>query len=906
LIRNWAGNLELTTKTNKGKRITIAKGFFRAAESFPDDPVFHYYRDGWKILTYRGLATGVTAIASYLVRLGLKTGGRVAIISENRPEWCSAYLATALAGAVAVPIDAQLGPDEIRNLLKDCEPDIVFHSRQTLANVTTHLKNISEGLNRSIFLIDFDSAGYKSVLSEKPCVDFPKTGPDDIASIIYTSGTTGIPKGVLLTHSNFCCDAEALIGAGIVSRQDNVASVLPLHHTYAFMCTFLVPLFLGASITYPASLKGPDLMSAIREREVSVLIGVPQLLAMIRNGILAKIDALPAAASFALRKILRLSGFVRERFGINIGRIFFSSAHRAFGPSFRFFGSGGARLDPFVMKDLEAIGFMVLEGYGLTETSPVVTFNPISKRKPGSAGKPLPSVEIKIEGPSESGEGEIKIKGPMVMKGYYRNLSATSEVLRGEWFRTGDIGRIDRDGYLFLTGRSKEVIVLSSGKNIYPEDVEKLYLGSPLIKEICIVGSGEKGLTETLHAIVVPDLEHARKRQISNMQEAIKWEMTEISSRVPSYMRVTGFSIRTGALPRTPLGKLRRFMIREEAGGPETVGREVEAGEAFFADETTQKVSEELKRFIKGDRRIGLDDNIELDIGLDSLAKIELVVALEGAFSLKLPEDFMAGVQTVEELIDKVRSQTAPGHSPGTSGKGGWKDILAKEVSESDLRMISLERPNSRMIPSFVAHSVMKFLFRVFFRLEARGLENLPQDNNFIIAPNHTSYLDGFAAILSLPFLNFKNMYTLGLSDFFTGLIKSRFAKIGHVIPIDSSAYLNKALQMSAYVIKNGRSMVVFPEGGRSFDENLLEFKKGIGVLAVEMGVPVVPAYIEGTLQALPRGAAFPRPGKITVTFGVPMLAKDIDSSKKSGDVDDYQYFANVLREKVITLKEKP
>jgi long-chain acyl-CoA synthetase len=891
---------------NKRKFLTISEGFLDAAESFPDDPVFHYYRDGWKTLTYHDLSAGMTAIASYLVRLGLKTGGRVAIISENRPEWCLAYLATALAGGVAVPIDAKLGPEEIRNLVKDCEPDVVFHSRQTLTTVTMHLGNISESLNRRIHLIDFDSAGYESILQEKPSVDFPKTGPDDIASIIYTSGTTGIPKGVLLTHSNFCSDAEALIGAGIVSHRDNVASVLPLHHTYAFMCTFLLPVFLGASITYPASLKGPDLMSAIREREVSVLIGVPQLLSMIRSGIFAKIDVLPGPASFVLMKVLRLSGFLRERFGLNVGRIIFSSAHRALGPRFRFFGSGGARLDPLVMKDLEALGFMVLEGYGLTETSPVVTFNPISKRKPGSAGRPLPSVEIRIESPSESGEGEIEIKGRMVMKGYYRNPSATSEVFHDGWFRTGDIGRIDRDGYLFITGRSKEVIVLSSGKNIYPEDVEKLYLGSPLIKEICIVGSGEKGLTETLHAIVVPDLEYARKANISNMPEAIKWEMTEISSRAPSYMRVTGFSIRTEPLPRTPLGKLRRFIIKEEAGRPETAGREREGGEAFFKDETARMVSEELKRFVKGDRRIGPEDNIELDIGLDSLAKIELVVALERAFSLKFPEDFMEGIQTVEELIDKVRSQNAQGYPPETAGKGGWKDILAKEVSESDLSMISLERPQSRMIPSFIAHFVMKCLFMLLFRLEARGLENLPQDNNFIITPNHTSYLDGFAAILSLPFLNFKNTYTLGLSDFFTGLIKSRFAKIGHVIPIDSSAYLNKALQMSAYVIKNSRSLVVFPEGGRSFDGNLLEFKKGIGVLAVEMGVPVVPAYIEGAFQVLPRGAALPRPGKISVTFGKPLFAKDIDLAKKPDDVDDYQYFANVLREKVLTLKEKP
>ncbi|MFI5295015.1 MAG: AMP-binding protein [Thermodesulfovibrionales bacterium] len=881
------------------KFLTISEGFFNVTESLPDDPVFHYYRDGWKTLTYRGFANGVAALASYLVRLGLKRGGKVAIISENRPEWCAAYLATVLAGGVAVPIDAQLGPDEVGNLLKDCGADIVFHSQKTLVHIGAHLINISEALQKSIALLDFDSTRYESALREKSSPALPETGPDDVASIIYTSGTTGNPKGVVLTHSNFCSDAEALIGAGIVSPEDNVLSVLPLHHTYAFMCTFLVPLFLGASITYPASLKGPDLMSAIKDRGVSVLIGVPQLLAMIRNGIFGKIEALPAPASFVLLKILRLSGFLRERAGINIGRIFFASAHRALGPKFRFFGSGGARLDPAVMKDLEALGFMVLEGYGLTETSPVVTFNPVSGRRPGSAGKPLPSVRIRIAGPSEKGEGEIEIKGPMVMKGYYRDPSATADVLRDGWFRTGDIGRIDGEGYLFITGRSKEVIVLSSGKNIYPEDVEKVYLSSPLIKEICIVGIGEKGLTETLHAVIVPDLEYTKKARTPDLREAIKWEMNEMSSKIPSYMRVTGFSIRTGPLPRTPLGKLRRFMIREEAAGPVTEGREREAGGDIFADETAQKVAESLKRFVKGDRRIGPSDNIELDIGLDSLAKIELVVALEKAFSIRLPENFMADIQTVKELIAKVRAQASPGYSPGTSEKGGWRDILAGGPSETNLGMPTIEGPDNRMIPSFVAHSLLKCLFRVLFRLEARGAENLPQGKNFILASNHTSYLDGFAVILSLPFVNFKNTYSLGLSEFFTGFLKSRFAKIAHVIPIDSSAYLNKALQMSAYVIKNGRSLSVFPEGGRSFDGSLLEFKKGVGILAVELGVNVVPVYVEGTLEALPRGTAFPRPGKITVTFGRPLLARDLDFSKKPSDVDEYQYFADVLREKV-------
>jgi long-chain acyl-CoA synthetase len=203
------------------------------------------------------------------------------------------------------------------------------------------------------------------------------------------------------------------------------------------------------------------------------------------------------------------------------------------------------------------------------------------------------------------------------------------------------------------------------------------------------------------------------------------------------------------------------------------------------------------------------------------------------------------------------------------------------------------------MIPSRIIYAGLKLFMKLFFRLEANGLENIASSGSVIIAPNHTSYLDGFVVVLSLPFARFKNLYLLGISDFFTGFLKSGFAKIAHVIPIDSASYLNRALQTSAYVLRRGRSLCIFPEGGRSSGGDLLEFKKGVGILAVEMGVPVVPAYITGAFEAMPRGAAWLKPAKITVTFGKALSAADLDYTKKPDDMDDYQYFVSVLREKV-------
>jgi len=889
----------LDCRMDADQGLSITGRFLDSAKAYPENVLFQYFGNGWKTLDYGEFSRQVKCLASRLAGKGLGAGDRAAIISENRPEWCAAYLSIIMAGGIAVPIDAQFGPEEIGNLLRDSESKTVFHSWKTAPGVLAAREKLSaSGLTLS--LIDFDSPLYAESVKSAPAGSFPERGGEEIASIIYTSGTTGKPKGVMLSHGNFCSDALSLIQAGIVSHKDNVLAVLPLHHTYAFMCTFLVPLFLGACITYPESLKGPDLMSAIRERGVSILVGVPQLLHMIRTAILDKMERMPGPLPVFLAALRKVSGFLKEKLNINPGRIVFRRVHEAFGKNFRFFASGGARLDPSIMKDLEALGFMVLEGYGLTETSPVVTFNPFSKRKPGSAGRPLPSVEIRILSPSGAGEGEIAIKGPMVMKGYYRNPEATAEALQDGWFRTGDIGRLDREGYLFITGRSKEIIVLSSGKNIHPEEVEQAYLASPLIKEICVLGTADGN---ALHAVIVPDLDYAGEKRIANIQEEIKWEVREISSRLPSYLKITGLSLRTEPLPRTPLGKPRRFMITETA--PVQTEGEKKSGGKAIADETSRKVLDLLKQFLGEGKEPGEEDNLELDIGLDSLSKIELVVSLEKAFSVKLAEDFLSDISTVRELTEKIRRQAETTSPAGTSGTAEWKEILSREPSVADLRLISIEEPEERMLPAFIIHSLLRLLFRLLFRIEAVGLENIPAGRNFIITANHTSYLDGFVAILALPFSYFRRMYALGLSEFFAGHIKGWFARTAHVIPIDSSAYLSKALQMSAYVLTKGRSLVVFPEGGRSFDGTLMEFKKGVGILAVETDIPVVPACIEGAFESLPRGAVFPRFRKIRITFGPPLLASSLDFSGNKGNTDDYQYFADLLRKKVGELKER-
>ena len=850
---------------------SIPERFFASAARFPDKAAFEYFSDGWRTLSYRETASAVVSLLGRLQEGGLKKGDRVFLSAKNSPFWCISYLALSSAGAVGVPVDPELTAPEMRNLMTDAGVSLVLHDGYTEAKVAEAAAGLAAGrLDISALPVPEGPACEVPGLEDGP-------GPDDTASIIYTSGTTGSPKGVVLTHGNFCSDAEALAGAGIISQDDNIISILPLHHTYPFMSTFLVPLFEGATVTYPKGLKGSDLLDAVREREATILVGVPQLLELFRNRILQGFSRVPVlSAVFPL--VLRAMSFVRRRFDLNPGRYVFASVHRRFGGRFRFFASGGARLDPRVMQDLEALGFTVLEGYGLTETSPVVTFNPPEKRKPGSAGRPLRNVEIRM-----SSDGEVLIRGPMVMKGYYKNPEETEKAIRDGWLHTGDLGYMDDDGYLYITGRTKEVIVLSSGKNIYPEDVERHYQGIGLIKEICVVGTDEG-----LSAVVVPDVELAKEMKVGNIQEHLKWEINAVSMKLPPYMRLKGFVLSPEPLPRTPLGKLRRFMVKrliEEGQGRKDKG----VDESLLEDGIASKVVSSLREVMGRDVAVGRGDSLELDIGLDSLKRIELVVALERNLGVKLYDGFTLDVQTVGELVEKARKAVEEGGTKRQQDVRGLLDVTEEErrAAEGLLSQGLYER-----MLLLVMTFALRLFSRIYFRVRITGVENIPEPP-FIIAPNHSSYLDSFLLAANLPFRVFRILYFQGASKYFEGPFMRWFSHFAHVIPIDPDTSLLSALRISAHVLRQKKALCIFPEGGRSFTGGVMEFKQGVGILALELGVPVVPVHIGGTFRSMPRGSRFPRPVRVEIRLGRPLPpAADRDA----------QAFAGRVREEVLRL----
>ncbi len=842
--------------------------------------------ENYRKLSYAELIGTIAAAAAGLAKQGIAAGDRVAVLSENRPEWICAYLAVTSLGAAVVPLDAQLTEKEVAVLLAAAEIKAVCVSTGTRGK-------LPQGLSAAVISFDpGDGILFADLVRDhRGAVLPPPRESEDLAAILFTSGTTGDPKGVMLSHGNLASNCASCIELGLVNREDNLLLILPLHHTYPAMACMLLPLSIGATVTMLNSLKGPDILACMQEAGVSIMLGVPQLYAALRRAIFEKIEKSPPAKRIIAKLLLGLSGLLRRRFGVLIGKRLFGAVHERFGPLFRLMASGGARLDPDVYTDLSNLGFMVIEGYGLTETSPVATFNPLGRQKAGSIGIPVPDVEVRIADPDPTGMGEIAIRGLNVMLGYYRKPEATAEVIRDGWFYTGDLGYRDRDGYFFITGRSKEMIVLSTGKKIFPDELEKFYKQLPSIKEICMVET-DRGI----EAAVVPDFDHLRRLNIANARETIAFEIEDLQREQPAYKRVMGIKTFTDPLPVTRLGKLKRTKVRElYLRGGERAGKAATAAdEDLLAEGTARKVLDCLRSFTDK-KRIVPDDNIEIDLGLDSLSRVEFVVSLEQTFDLRLPESFGSEVFTVRDVATRIGELLAAGGAgSGQQVRLSWAEILGQEPSDEAKRAAPLQMSALCLVGWRLLRGLLRLIFRTCGSMTVRGTEHLPPTGPYIIAPNHLSNADAPLLAAAMPPSIGSQVFYLGETKFFGGPVMSRIARAIQVIPVNMEARLHGALQLSAYVLRSGKVLCIFPEGTRSRDGRIREFKKGVAIIAKELNVPVVPAAITGTFDMLRAGRYLPRPSRLQVVFGPPL-----DPSGRS-----YDEIVSALYDEVVKLQE--
>ncbi|HSB80545.1 MAG TPA: AMP-binding protein [Candidatus Methylomirabilis sp.] len=870
---------------------------------------------GYRRLTYGEILRQAQALAAALIRAGVARGDRVALLGENRPEWAVAYFGLTAAGAVAVPLDVQLSDGEIRNVLRHAGCRIAIASGQQAARLID--LHGGEAPLRCVVDLDAEASGgqrlaFRTALQRpwgSPGGTLPAVGQDALASILYTSGTTGTPKGVMLSHGNFLANAESILRFGLAQADDNMLSLLPLHHAFAFMAQ-LVLLYTGARITFPPSLRGPDLLACMQESGVTLLVGVPQLFYMLHRGIFDQIEKRSLPVRFLLRRAMRLTGALHPR-GSGFARAVFSPVHKRFGGRLRLLVSGGARLDPVIARDFLRLGFTLTEGYGLTETAPVVAFNPLDRMRPGSVGVPLPDVEVRIEKPDPSGVGEIAIRGSNVMQGYYENPAATAEVIRNGWFFSGDLGYLDADGYLTITGRAKEVIVLSSGKNIYPEEVEEQYLKSPYIKEICLipqVADRSGAAVEGLLALVLPDLDYFRAQGMTNVFETIRWDMENVGRDLPAYKRPTSLLIVKEGFPRTRLGKIQRHLVpqrylserQEEAGRAAATPA---AADAALLDDGTGRGVLEYLRGATGKPAVRLDDNLELDLGMDSLARVEMLVHLEGILNIRIPDQEAAECFTVREVIERLRKlQGQADPSAPAQRQRTWREILTDSPPADVQAMVEASGRPSASITATLSRALSAAVFRTLYRLRVEGREHVPGQGPLILVANHCSFFDAFILGSALPGQAFRRVFFMGFEWFFRHPILAWWGQAVRVIPVDMDTFLLRALQASALVLRSGKILIIFPEGERSVDGKVRPFYKGTGILARELGVPILPAYIAGSFEAWPRGRSLPRLHRLNVRFGPVATAEELLKGDGPRGADDAETVVLRLRERVAAL----
>ncbi len=720
--------------------------------------------------------------------------------------------------------------------------------------------------------------------------------------MIYTSGTTGTPKGVPLTHGNILAELDGIDDVLKFTDNERILSLLPLFHAYLQIVNLWVATTVGCEVGYLKTLTPAELGEAMKEFKPTILTTVPRLWYLFHKKIFDAVEEKPRAVRFLFRRMLALNGTMRDTFGINLGHRLFAPVHDSFGGSLRIAISAGSRFDESVAVDFHRLGFTIIQGYGLTETSGAATATFETDNRVGSVGKPMRGTEIKIDEPDSEGVGEVLIRGGVVFNGYYRNDAATAEAFTTDgWFRSGDLGKLDKDGHLYIVGRAKDVIVLPSGKNVHPEDLEVHYLKSPMVEELAIVGLKDDGQqragAERLAAVVVPDFEYLKLSNIANSKEAVRYSLDDLGRELPEYQRVRDYIIRAEPLPRTATRKIKRFELKKAIEAGTIGGTPREEKKWVFSSEDTALISGNIGKAVvsavrqnaKDVEEIHPDMNFEIDLGLDSLARAEAFAALEHAFSTEFDGDEAARALTIRDAVALIEKHGGSALEP-VSTELNWSRILTE--TDDDLPEVQhiFRRQPLFLAFAFSVYKTFKFFCRIFLRLEVEGVERLKaMERPFIVCPNHQSFLDPFVVCSNFSFDQFRNTFHVGAGQFFESRFLSWLLKLLRVVPVDPDTQLMKAMKAGAIGLKRGKVLNIYPEGERAYDGDLHEFKKGAAILATELDLPIVPVAIDGLHKVWARRSKKIRLSKVKVRFGDAFYARDVLSSAANGIVPSHR-----------------
>ena len=751
------------------------------------------------------------------------------IIMENRPEWVYSFYSVWDKKEVNVVLDASSNPNEIAYVINDSQPKTIICSDFSEERILEAITIANYQDKARIINIDKENIDFNSIGSEYDNVTLQNPEGDETAVMLYTSGTTGSPKGVMLSSNNIIGEIDGIVEKDVLQANDQMIALLPFHHILPLMATLLLPLREGASIVFVEKIASKEILDVLEKNNISVMVGVPRVFKLFYDSIKQQIQA-----KFITRKIYAIAEKINSK---RFSRMIFSKVHKKFGGHLNVMVSGGAKLDPEIATFFNVLGFTVCEGYGLTETSPVLAVNSIKYNKVGTVGKGLYNTELKIV------DEELWVKGPQIMKGYYNKPEKTAEVMTEDgWFKTGDLAEIDKDGYLTIRGRKNSMIVLSNGKNIDPETVENKIMGlsGPLIKEIGILGHEDK-----LAAIIVPDLLEFRKQGINNIQTYLKDVIENYNLTASNYKKVLDYKLVENELPKTRLGKTKRFMLPDLYKKDEKVKEKVEEPQTQEYQAVKEFVAK-LKGFEPGP-----EENLELDLGMDSLDKVELLAYVESTFGIKIDEEKFAEMPNLKLLSEYIEEKA----EFFMNSEVDWKKIIDKA-------------PNREIKNGWLINALRPLIYvilKVYFRLKIDRTNKISDEPQIFVA-NHQSFVDALVLGALIPSKIQKKTFFLAINWYFKKGIMKYVADNGNIILVDIDKNVKETVEEIALHIKNGKNVLIFPEGARTKNGKVAKFKKVFAIIAKELNVDVQCLGIKGGYEAYSRFMKFPLPKKIEVT----------------------------------------
>jgi long-chain acyl-CoA synthetase len=852
--------------------------------------------------TYADMRELATRAAGFLASEGIKPGDRVMLVSHNAPEWGMTYFGVLKTGASCIPVDAESSVDEIVNFARAGEAaGIVISTKLRDEHTELNDKLTAAGLSPKIWIFDEVFAIPDEQTEDERLALLPaRVTAQSLASLIFTSGTTGRPKGVMLSHRNLTSMVSMLSSVFDMTTKDGVLSVLPLHHTFEFSTGFLTPLSRGAQITYLPELTGDALARAIKNGHVTGMVGVPALWELLHRRIKNKLYERSDWIGKTADTMIKANAWVRDNTPFNFGPVAFYPIHEGLGGRIRYFISGGSALSEAIQKDFQGLGFTILEGYGLTEASPVLTVTrPENRMLTGSVGRPLPGVEVKISEPDASGVGEVIARGPNVMLGYFADESATREALVERWLYTGDLGKLDDDGNLFLVGRSKEIIVDTNGKNVYPDELEEIYATSPHVKELSIVGLPD-GIGEKVACLVVADDEYDITLSRAELRRKVEEHFREVSASLPYYKRVKVLQFTDIELPRTATRKVKRAEVVTilEALGSNNKATPATQTETAADSETRWLAGIVANVTNRPQSEISLHSRLA-DLGFDSLMFVELAAAIENAGGSITAPERLNEAQDLRELASVVSRR--PGASSNREGSSARPESRRNEDEEIHVPSL-VSRAGTR------AGDVLQRLFYDrFLETHYEGRSNIPVHTNFIVAANHSSHLDMGLTKMALAESG-KDMVVLAAADYFfdTKYKRAVMENFTNLVPMERTGSLRQSLRHASSFLNRGYNALIFPEGTRSLTGEIAEFKPVIGYLALHTGVGILPVYLEGTHDAMPKGSNIIKNRKVGARIGHYLESADLEAMTKGlPRAEAYRLIAARVKHEVENLRDQ-